>query len=334
MEKSQCSENTVARMNPRRMEAFQLTPNDEEEVVVISTGVVQPRRRKQFPLFLFLAILLVTIFVVTVRENPDENPDAQEEEPLLTVSIDNPDAQEDEPLLTVSIDCPPPSTKSSDLKYLLEGWKTTGCHRMECLSDRTLQNTRDRLSHSAPLCRGQALCNGDDEEFPGVLFQFGLTPSGALVWQKCDPSNPSETKIITFRPPDTEILNLDDPGHNEHPNATPASMVAPLRSQLWFQMAPDATWKILTSANPHSDKEDSITPTSASAIATVVWEQTVQNQPRPVQATPKCLSNHPVLDCPYIHFRRHGDIVMNYIDAQDGWVACKSRNICYSDLWE
>ena len=202
---------------------------------------------------------------------------------------------------------------------------------MECLSDQILQNTRDRLSHSAPLCKGQALCNNDDEKFPGVLFQFGLTPNGALVWQKCDPSDPSRTEIITLRE-----SKLNNELHNNTNNTPPSSAaVAPSqKQQLWFEMRPDATWQILSTTG----QENSTTTTTATATATttLVFEQPVQNQPRPVGVALKCLylSDRPVMDCPYIHFRRHGDIVMNYIDTQDGWVACKSRKICYSSLWE
>jgi len=306
-------------------------------VTVLSPTLVQPRCRKSLPMVVFLVIAVVAIVLVG-KMITSQTPEAFSFGPTNSGSL--------------SADCPLPSTKSSDIEFLLEDWKTAGCHRMECLSDTIRRNTRDRLGHGSPLCRGQALCNGDDEKFPGVLFQFGLTPNGALVWQKCDPSDPSQTEIITLVrvPPEHTNNEFHDitNTNNTISSSVVTTTVAPPQNQLWFEMTPGATWKILSTAGQDensttttSTSTSTTTSTSTSTAAptsggttTLVWEQPVQNQPRPVGVYPECLSNRPVLDCPYIHFRRHGDIVMNYIDAKDGWVACKSRKICYPSLWE
>ena len=316
----------------RRLESFQLTPNNDEEEEdgeVLSPRLNPQQRMRRRSLLLtsvVLSIALVTTYAVATRiglYSKDSQPETNAEpfdftssESLdATIAPDTSSSEQIDPVhTTANIDCPLASTKSSDSKFLSEEeWSSAGCHRMECLSETPLRNTRDRLGHNAPLCRGQALCNGDDEKFPGVLFQFGLTASGALVWQKCNPSDPSQTEIVTLR--------AESQG-----NFTNTSFVMPPRNESWFQMTSDATWQILSMVDQNDD--------SIATTPTVVWEQSVENQPRPVGVTPKCLSANPVLDCPYIHFRRHGDIVMNYIDAQDGWIACKSRKICYSSLWE
>jgi len=186
---------------------------------------------------------------------------------------------------------------------------------MECMENHYLKNTRDRLGHDAPMHKGQALCNGDEETFPGVLFQFGLTPSGALVWQKCSSRNPSDSELIVLRTASTNNETND-------PSSLSLSLSLLPREKVWFQMTSDATWQIIAA---NDDDDTSLT---------VVWEQAVQNRPFPIQESPRCLNDRPVLDCPYIHFRRHGDIIMNYIDPNDGWVACKSHKKCYPDLWE
>jgi len=205
-----------------------------------------------------------------------------------------------EPPTWKPLECPPPSTEQSNKKskFSLKDLKAADCHAMECLSDVTLRNTRDRLGHNSPLCRGQALCNGDDEKYPDTIFQFGMAPTGALVWQKCHVFDPSETEIITLYDPNQQMESSQN---------------------LWFRMTPNATWQILRDLGEDSH---------------VLWEHPVQNQPFPVLVTPQCLNERPILDCPYIHFRRHGDIIMNYIDEGGEWVACKSHKICYSDLWE
>jgi len=194
--------------------------------------------------------------------------------------------------------------------------RSVGCLEptMECMENHYLKNTRDRLGHDAPMHKGQALCNGDEETFPGVLFQFGLTSSGALVWQKCSSRNPSDSELIVLRTAST----------NNETNDESLSMSLSLlpREKVWFQMTADATWQIIAA---NDDDDTSLT---------VVWEQAVQNRPSPIQESPRCLNDRPVLDCPYIHFRQHGDIIMNYIDPNDGWVACKSHKKCYPDLWE
>ena len=317
----------------RRLESFQLTPSnddeEEEDEEILSPRLnTQQRVRRRSILLILIAffIALVIAYTVTTRSGfysidsqtqtnaqPFDSTDSESSE--VTIAPDSVSSVEVDPVPTAtSINCPLASAKSSDSKFLSEEeWRSAGCHRMECLSETPLRNTRDRLGHSAPLCRGQALCNGDDEKFPGVLFQFGLTASGALVWQKCNPSDPSQTEIVTLR--------AESQG-----SFTNTSSVMPAQNESWFQMTSDATWQILSMVEQNDD--------SIATTPTVVWEQSVENQPRPVGVTPKCLSANPVLECPYIHFRRHGDIVMNYIDAQDGWIACKSRKICYSSLWE
>ena len=193
--------------HPRQLEALQLTANDEEEVVVLSpTLVYQPQRRKSLRMVLFLSIAVVAIAIVGVIIT-SRTPNAFSFGSAQTESSETSTAAPTESSETRTADCPLPSTKSSDIEFLLEGWKTAGCHRMECLSDKIRQNTRDRLGHGSAICIGQALCNGDDEKFPGVLFQFGLTSNGALVWQKCDPSDPSQTEIIT-------LVTVPAPEHN------------------------------------------------------------------------------------------------------------------------
>ena len=303
-------------------------PEDDDADMFLSPGLVQRRRRRRKSLLVLILVLafavVVIIVLVTVIFRPNlKSAESQQEPPETTTAKPS--------SVSLSTNCPPPSTKSSDRQFLLEGFQISGCHRMECLSDRILQNTRDRLSHSAPLCKGQALCNNDDEKFPGVLFQFGLTPNGALVWQKCDPSDPSRTEIITLRESE-----LNNELHNNTNNTPPSSaaMASSQKQQLWFEMRPDATWQILSTTGQENSTTTTTTTATATATTTLVFEQPVQNQPRPVGVALKCLSDSPVMDCPYIHFRRHGDIVMNYIDTQDGWVACKSRKICYSSLWE
>ena len=340
--------------HPRQLEALQLAANDEEEVVVLSpTLVYQPQRRKSLRMVLFLSIAVVAIAIVGViitsrtpnafafGSAPTESSETSTAAP--TESSETSTATPTESSETSTADCPLPSTKSSDIEFLLEGWKTAGCHRMECLSDKIRQNTRDRLGHGSAICIGQALCNGDDEKFPGVLFQFGLTSNGALVWQKCDPSDPSQTEIIT-------LVTVPAPEHNSElhntntNNAISSSVMTPPQNQLWFEMTSEATWQILSTTSQEENSTTTnetdatatatATATSGGTATTLVWEQPVQNQPRPVGVTSRCLSDRPVMDCPYIHFRRHGDIVMNYIDSKDGWIACKSRKICYSSLWE
>lgn len=173
-----------------------------------------------------------------------------------------------------------------------------GCFDLKCLSPVPTKNTRDRLGHNAPLYKGQALCNSDQELFPGVLFQFGLTHSGALVWQNCSSTNPASDSRV-------EVLY----------NNTSLSRFP--WNEAWFQMTSDATWQIRISDG-----------------ASVVWEHKIQNQDteKPIQAT-TCLTNQPVMQCPYIHFRRHGDIIMNFRGLLGNWIACKSRKTCYPDLF-
>ena len=185
---------------------------------------------------------------------------------------------------------------------------SNGCYEMECLTDSYLQHTRDRLGHNAPMFKGQALCNGDEDRYPGVLFQFGLTYQGALVWQNCSSLDPTESRRLIL--------------HNA--SAEDASIASLPTDKVWFQMTEDATWQIQVASQ--SDNSELSVDT--------VWEHAVQNQNQVVQASPRCLGGRPVLDCPYIHFRRHGDVIMNYIAAGTGaWVACKSRKICYPDLF-
>jgi len=207
--------------------------------------------------------------------------------------------------------------------------RPTGCLEptMECMENHYLKNTRDRLGHDAPMHKGQALCNSDDETFPGVLYQFGLTPSGALVWQKCSSLNPSDSELVVLRAASTNNDTND-------PSSLSSSLSLLPREKVWFQMTSDATWQIIVANDDGQEFDSPTTTTTSNTSLTVVWEQAVQNRPLPIQESPRCLNKKPVLDCPYIHFRRHGDIIMNYIDPNDGWVACKSHKKCYPDLWE
>ena len=201
--------------------------------------------------------------------------------------------------------------------------KNNGCYPLECMPDKYLSNTRDRLTHNAPIYAGQALCNGDPEKYPDVTFQFGMTRSGRrLVWQNCSLTNRNDSKVIVLAnivdlfPTSTTTNDDDDNNNNNKDN----------HHHVYFQMTPQATWQILqntsttTTNNNKNGRPNNI----------ILWQHEVQNQNQIVQPS-ACLSN-PKLDCPYIHFRRHGDVIMNYIGNQ-GWVACKSKKICYADLF-
>jgi hypothetical protein len=60
----------------------------------------------------------------------------------------------------------------------------------------------------------------------------------------------------------------------------------------------------------------------------LVWEK---ESNRDIHATKECLHN-PLLDCPYLHLHKSGDVVLNWIDDEGKWLA---RNIkrCYKDLF-
>jgi hypothetical protein len=60
----------------------------------------------------------------------------------------------------------------------------------------------------------------------------------------------------------------------------------------------------------------------------VVWEK---ESNRNIHASKECLHN-PLLDCPYLHLHKSGDVVLNWIDDEGKWLA---RNIkrCYKDLF-
>jgi hypothetical protein len=63
----------------------------------------------------------------------------------------------------------------------------------------------------------------------------------------------------------------------------------------------------------------------------VVWKKASTRQPK-IHFSAHCLSR-PLLDCPYLHLHKSGDVVLNWIDDNNGkWV---DRNIkrCYNDLF-
>merc|ERR1712176_74779 len=103
-----------------------------------------------------------------------------------------------------------------------------GCFQLECMRKQYLKNTEDRLGYDAPMFKGQALCNSDEERFPGIVFQFGMTQLGSLVWQKCSTEDEVDTDIVVIY---------------DH-KSTPLLSSLPSRD-VWFQMTSDATWQIL-----------------------------------------------------------------------------------------
>jgi len=230
-----------------------------------------------------------------------------------TVPSDEPRQQE----------CPPKSTKPTDNdNFSREKLTSAGCVPLDCLSELELRNTRDRLGPLAHLCKGQALCNGDAEKYPGTIFQFGLSENGSLVWQQCNPSDPSQTEVRVLRE------------GNEKSD------------QVWFTMTAIGTWQIWESSSSSSPSSlvDATTAPNATTVTTatneatptpsLVWTQSVDDEQNISGEIRRCLHSRPVLDCPYLHFRRHGAVVLNYIDDQGSWVACDCQKSCFPGLWQ
>jgi len=228
-----------------------------------------------------------------------------------TVPSDEPRQQE----------CPPKSTKPTDNDdFSREKLTSAGCVPLDCLSELELRNTRDRLGPLAHLCKGQALCNGDAEKYPGTIFQFGLSENGSLVWQQCNPSDPSQTEVRVLRE------------GNEKSD------------QVWFTMTAIGTWQIWESSSSPSSLVDATTAPNATTVTTatnaatttpsLVWTQSVDDEQNISGEIRRCLHSRPVLDCPYLHFRRHGAVVLNYIDDQGSWVACDCQKSCFPGLWQ
>ena len=77
---------------------------------------------------------------------------------------------------------------------------------------------------------------------------------------------------------------------------------------LYFVLNDDASWNVMrTNAN----------------IDTIQWREESLHQS--IQNYPHCLNN-PLLDCPYLHLRKSGVIVLNFIDPISGWIAENIRH--------
>jgi hypothetical protein len=154
----------------------------------------------------------------------------------------------------------------------------------------------DRMGHEQPLYPGQALCND--------RYRFGLTREGVFQWQECLGGSNNTTQVFY----DGATLNFTYSGI-----ATSSSN----QQRLHFVMRTDATFQIVLLSGTGGDES-------------VVWEDTMTCGI--VHVYKHCLSR-PLLDCPYLHLHKSGDIVLNWIDDNGHWNDRNSKK-CYKQLLE
>ena len=155
----------------------------------------------------------------------------------------------------------------------------------------TIECMTDRWSFSdEKLFVGQSMCN--DEFRFGVIREYGDF-STALVWQDCN------TKEIIFLQNVTLSANIDEPS-------------------VAFQITENGTFELHEVRIKHG-VEEPVSDEIASNNPLWTFDSALKDDITPTQ---KCLSNHPIKDCPYLHLRKHGgNIVLNYESKKNGWVA-------------
>lgn len=181
---------------------------------------------------------------------------------------------------------------------LIPSTNTSDCANLyECQKDHP-----DRLGHMFPLYAGQAVCNGGQ-------YRFGLTKQGDLQFHDC-----SSNKVQVF--------------YNNYSSSSTADDLDTKIAELYFIMTETATLQLIALV----DNEDG--KSSSEKTELVVWrkESTKCN----ITPSPQCLHHHPVLDCPYLHLHKSGDLVLNWIDDgnNDKWMArnIMKHNNCYDNL--
>ena len=162
------------------------------------------------------------------------------------------------------------------------------------LCDPNIQCMTDRWGHHDMLYVGQSMCND--------VWRFGvvqLEPSSgsnndnneaSLVWQDCDV-------------PTTYYLQTVSTSTNAS-----NSVAFQLTQHGVFQL-----WEVT--------RNGLIEEAGNATSSSLLWELESVYTPE-IQPSKRCLSNDPIMDCPYLHLRaRGGNIVMNYIGAGTGWNA-------------
>jgi hypothetical protein len=128
-------------------------------------------------------------------------------------------------------------------------------------------------------------------------YRFGLTREGVFQWQEClEGSNNAITQVFY------------------NGTITPSSSN---QQRLHFVMRTDATFQIVLSSGTEGEES-------------VVWED--KTTCGVVHVYKQCLSR-PLLDCPYLHLHKSGDIVLNWIDDNGHWNDRNSKK-CYKQLME
>lgn len=102
-----------------------------------------------------------------------------------------------------------------------------------------------------------------------------------------------------------------------------SSWVSSPTSMLYFEMSEAATFQIWVRSNKTDEEEND---------PVVIWEEpTVRTT---MQVTPQCLSP-PLLDCPYLHLRKGGMlVVLNWINSETNEWMDRDIRRCYKHLFD
>jgi len=147
------------------------------------------------------------------------------------------------------------------------------------------------VNDDSKLYVGQALCN--DEYRFGVIRAYS-TFQTSLVWQDCNAGTIYYLQNVTL-------------SHDWDYNTVAFQLSSSGALQLWEVFVKDG--ELLRPSNDGDDE---------SYRQSLVWELPSAYEAE-IGVTEKCLSDHPVMDCPYLHLRkRGGNIVLNYISSDDG----------------
>lgn len=163
----------------------------------------------------------------------------------------------------------------------------------------------DRLGHNVALFAGKAICN--------AKYRFGVTQDGVLQWHNCD-SN--ERNVVYDR---KKHLQAQLEGGEDGTDAATTTMLQNAKEDLFFRMTETGSLHIvLQFSNGKIGHEEM-----------VIWEKVPTLTITP---TKKCLHN-PLLDCPYLHLHKSGDVVLNSIDPNDGHWSDRKIQKCFDDLF-
>ena len=272
------------------------------------------RRNRRRVVVGLLAALVVVVAVVTVSRQTKSDPslavpDSEQEKDIETEPEQVGGNEGTNTVSTPVTSAPTPATASA----------TSPAPSTLCTGVYDCQDEHpDRLGHFARLYAGNAVCND--------LYRFGLTQSGVFQFEDCS----------------TGQVQVFYDGSNDYPppSSSASDVVGGDRnwgdaSPLFFVMTDKATLQVVLDndrqAQQHqSGVADKVGSDGNSSTTTVVWEKATHGCP--VNPSPHCLSN-PLLDCPYIHLHKSGDVVLNWISDDGPWLTSSMQKRCYDGLF-